>query len=130
MYRAGPFLVGAALCLGVIAWTGQGLSGWPLLVAGLALIGIFWLGTRRVLRFGPAADFELLVRSAGWTADRFTIGWRDTKAGRARVADAIRHAESIGYQLDGEPRPRRGMLTGWLDATFVKRLTASGSGLD
>jgi hypothetical protein len=44
MYRAGPFLVGTAICLGVIAWTGQGLSGWPWLLAGLALIGINWAG--------------------------------------------------------------------------------------
>jgi hypothetical protein len=70
MYRAGPFLVGTAICLGVIAWTGQGLSGWPWLLAGLALIGINWFGSRRVLRYGPAVDFELIVRSSGWTADR------------------------------------------------------------
>jgi hypothetical protein len=126
MYRAAPFLVGTAVVLGVIAWTGPDLSSLPWLLAGFAFIGIYWLGTRRVLRYGPAVDFELLVRSSGWTADRFTIGWRDTKAGRAHLTGVISHAESLGYELEGEPRQRRGLLTGWVDATFVKRSTRSG----
>jgi hypothetical protein len=120
MYRAGPVLVVAAFALMAIAWTGHDLSGWPWLAVGLALFGIFWLGTRRVRRYGDVVDFELAVRSEGWTADRFTVGWRDTEAGRKKLADVKAEAESIGYRMEGEPRQRRGWLSGWVDATFVK----------
>jgi hypothetical protein len=41
MYRAGPFLVGAAVVCLAVAWTGHDLSGWPWIVAGLALILVF-----------------------------------------------------------------------------------------
>jgi hypothetical protein len=120
MYRAGPLLVAAAFASIAVAWTGHDLSGWPWVVVGLALVGTYWIGTRRVLRYGPAMDFELVVRSVGWTADRFTVRWRDTDAGRKKLADVTAHAESIGYRMEGEPRERRGWLTCSVDATFVK----------
>jgi hypothetical protein len=51
---------------------------------------------------------------------RFTVGWRDTKAGRKKLAEVNEHAESIGYRMEGEQRTRRGWLTGWVEGTFVK----------